>query len=131
MTQKTLHILNGDSLVPRLKDLAIDDDQLVWREMLCEGPTAYDLQSEEFQLKRVSYLEQYNTTETMYKNSFLTPLLTTDFHSYKNIILWFEYDLFCHINMLAALSHLRRLKVTATIYLVCSGWIDTDTNLKG
>ena len=48
MIQKTLHILNGDSLTPRLAKLGIKDDQLVWREMLCEGKTVYDLKSDAF-----------------------------------------------------------------------------------
>lgn len=131
MKNSILHILNGDSLVERLDDIGIHDDQLVWREMLCEGKTVYNLKSEAFKNERISYLAQFNATEETYTTSFLTPLLTTDYTKYTSIVLWFEYDLFCHINMIAALSYLRQLGISTPIYLVCSGWIEGDKNLKG
>lgn len=130
MDHKILHILNGDTLVSRLEDIEIHDDQLVWREMLCEGETVYDLKSEAFKSKRIAYLKQFNANEETYTTSFLTPLLTTDYTKYTSIVLWFEYDLFCHINMIAALSYLRQIKTKASIHLVCSGWIEGETNLK-
>lgn len=131
MNQKILHILNGDSLVKRLETIGIHDDQLVWREMLCEGKTVFDLTSDAFKKERIAYVQQFNATEETYTSSFLTPLLTTDYTPYTSIILWFEYDLFCHINMLAALSYLKQLKLNTAIFLVCSGWIEGETNLKG
>ncbi|MEM6718853.1 MAG: DUF1835 domain-containing protein [Bacteroidota bacterium] len=131
MLQQTLHILNGDSLTPRLAKLGITDDQLVWREMLCEGTTSYDLKSEAFKLERIAFLKAFGADEKTYTESFLNPLLTTNFAKYTSIVLWFEYDLFCHINMMAALSHIKQLKVSGKIYLVCSGWIENDPNLKG
>jgi hypothetical protein len=131
MSHKTLHILNGDTLISRLEYIDIQDDKLVWREMLCEGETVYDLKSETFKSRRIAYLKQFNVTEETYTTSFLTPLLTTDYAKYTSIVLWFEYDLFCHINMIAALSYLRQLKTKASIYLVCSGWIEGEANLKG
>ncbi len=131
MNHKILHILNGDSLVERLETIEIHDDQLVWREMLCEGKTVFDLKSDAFKNERIAYLQQFNATEETYTESFLTPLLTTDYTKYASIVLWFEYDLFCHINMIAALSFLKQLHISTPIYLVCSGWIDGETNLKG
>ncbi|WP_046755658.1 hypothetical protein [Kordia jejudonensis] len=131
MEDKILHIVNGDSLVSRLHTLGINDDQLVWREMLCEGKTVFHLDSEEFKTARVSYLEKFSATEKTYVDSFLTPLLETAYNTYTSIVLWFEYDLFCHINMMAALSHLKKQKLDTPIYLVCSGWIEHEANLKG
>jgi hypothetical protein len=131
MIQKTLHILNGDSLTPRLAKIGIQDDQLVWREMLCEGKTHYDLKSEAFKQERISYLAEFGATEKTYTESFLNPLLTTNFAKYSSVVLWFEYDLFCHINMIAVLSHIKQLKIPGKVYLVCSGWIENDPNLKG
>ncbi len=131
MAQQTLHILNGDSLTPRLAEIGIKDDQLVWREMLCEGKTAYDLKSDAFKEARIDYLKQFIDAEVTYEESFLNPLLTTNFAKYTSVVLWFEYDLFCHVNLLAALSHIKQLKIPGDIYLVCSGWIENDPNLKG
>ncbi|WP_430408500.1 DUF1835 domain-containing protein [Kordia sp.] len=131
MTQKVLHIINGDSLVSRLHDIEIHDDQLVWREMLCEGKTIFDLASDDFKNTRVSYLTQFGATEETYTTSFLQPLLETNYEAYASIVLWFEYDVFCHINMIAAISYLKAKKLDIPIYLVSSGWIPHETNLKG
>ncbi|PTX61441.1 hypothetical protein C8N46_10484 [Kordia periserrulae] len=131
MLHKTLHIVNGDSLTPRLTKIGVADDQLVWREMLCEGKTVYDLKTDAFKEARMEYLKQFIDTELTYDESFLIPLLTTNFSKYSTIVLWFEYDLFCHINMLAALSHIKQLKISSKIYLVCSGWVENETQLKG
>ncbi|WP_298516117.1 DUF1835 domain-containing protein [uncultured Kordia sp.] len=131
MQQQILHILNGDSLTPRLAAINIKDEQLVWREMLCEGKTSYDLKSETFKQERIAHLTPFGADEKTYTESFIEPLLATNFAKYTAIVLWFEYDLFCHINMIAALSFLKQLKVSGEIYLVCSGWIENDPNLKG
>ena len=131
MQQRTLHMLNGDSLTPRLAAINVKDDQLVWREMLCEGKTSYDLRSETFKQERISFLTPFGADGKTYTESFLNPLLTTNFSKYTSIVLWFEYDLFCHINMIAALSYLQQSNVSAEIYLVCSGWIENEPNLKG
>ncbi len=131
MAENILHIINGDSIVSRLHDIGIHDDQLVWREMLCEGKTVFNLDSEEFKTARTSYLYQFEATEETYVQSFLKPLLETNYKAYTSIVLWFEYDLFCHINMIAALSYLKTKKLDSPIYLVCSGWIEHEPNLKG
>ena len=50
---------------------------------------------------------------------------------YSEIILWFEYDLFCHINMLAVISLLQQQKIKLPLYLVCSGRVSGEKSLKG
>lgn len=131
MNNSILHILNGDSLAYGLEDLHINDDILIWREMLCEGATSYDITSEDFKSKRISFLKTFGATEEKYITSFFNPLTTVDYSKYTEIVVWFEYDLFCHINMIAALSHLKQLNIKQSIYLVCSGRIEGEQNLKG
>ena len=46
-------------------------------------------------------------------------------------MLWFEYDLFCQVNMLAVLSWLKTHRKYAQIYLVCSGKEDETDHLYG
>ncbi|MEE3243855.1 MAG: DUF1835 domain-containing protein, partial [Bacteroidota bacterium] len=48
MKKNTLHITNGDSLTDRLNTLDLDGDLVIWREMLCEGPTVENVGSPEF-----------------------------------------------------------------------------------
>ena len=48
MSDKILHITNGNSLTDYLRELNFTDDILTWQEMLCEGPTAEQIDTEHF-----------------------------------------------------------------------------------
>jgi Domain of unknown function (DUF1835) len=128
---KTLHITNGSSLTNYLRDLKITGDILTWQEMLCEGPTLKELDSDVFINARKSFL---NTTYNIeidieeYEKE-IEKLNYTQ--SYSQIVLWFEYDLFCHINMIAVISLILQKKIILPIYLVCSGRVKTSKDLKG
>ncbi len=132
MTDKTpLHITNGSSLTSYLQKLDIKGDIITWTEMLCEGPTTKDIGSDAFSKARTTFFKE--TYDADYNDSgFIKELDKLDeLESYSEVILWFEYDLFCHINLIAAISLLKRKKVRGPIYLVCSGRIDDEKDLKG
>jgi hypothetical protein len=126
-----LHITNGTSLTSYLQDLNITGNILTWHEMLCEGPTTKELGSDTFINTRKSFL---NTTYNIeidieeYKEE-IGKLNHTS--NYSEVVLWFEYDLFCHINMIAVISLLLQKQITLPIYLVCSGRVKTSKDLKG
>ncbi len=123
-----LHITNGDSLTNRLKKLNLVNDELViWREMLCEGPTEIRIETDEAIIKRKAFLKKYyRISSEDYEEKFISQLNKLNFvEKYDEIILWFEYDLFCHINMIAAISLLLRRGIKDTpVYLVCSGRVE-------
>ena len=54
-----------------------------------------------------------------------------DVSKFTEIILWFEYDLFCHINMVAVINLLEQKGIYLPIYLVCSGRVEGEKGLKG
>jgi len=133
MKKNTLHITNGDSLTNRLNTLDLDGDLVIWREMLCEGPTVEKVGSPEFIAARKKFLkETYKISEADYEQKFVSQLKKLNaINTYDEVILWFEFDLFCHINMLAAISYLIQHKSTMPIYIVCSGWVKGQSQLKG
>jgi len=131
MDKNILHITNGSSLTDYLEDLNIIEDKLTWHEILCEGPTVKALDSEAFIEARKAFLNvEYNIDidESEYKKE-LSKL--EDTNKYSEIVLWFEYDLFCHINLMAVISLLQYKKIKLPIYLVCSGRIKESNDLKG
>lgn len=131
MKATTLHITNGSSLTEYLKELDFMGEFLTWQEMLCEGPTKHRIDSTEFIETRKSFLlKEYNIEidENEFKQE-LEKLNNTN--AYNEIVLWFEYDLFCHINLIAIISHLQRKKVKLPLYLVCSGRIKGESDFKG
>ncbi len=131
MTDFVLHITNGDSLTNYLKDLDVKGKFLTWREMLCEGPTIPAITSDAFFEMRKDFLHSeynINTSDYNFKEE-LTKL--DDLDSISEINLWFEYDLFCHINMLGAINYLHQKEINKPLYLICSGRVKGETQLKG
>lgn len=125
---KQLHITNGDDLTTNITELDLAGDFVVWREMLCEGPTTTLLDSKEFLEMREKFLSStYNISPQEYRTQFIEELqkLTVS-NRYDEVVLWFEFDLFSHINMLAVISHLIENKKNMPIYLVCSKKLKGD-----
>lgn len=131
MSDTALHITNGDSLTDYLKDLDFAGDMITWREMLCEGPTMSKINSEAFFQSRKSFLKEfYNVNEEEYVlEEELRKLDHAD--KYTEIVLWFEYDLFCHINLLGVINLIQQRGITTPLSLVCSGRVEGHKQLKG
>lgn len=131
MEKQILHITNGSSLTNYLKELDIPGVFLTWEEMLCEGPTVAGIDSEDFFNCRRTFLKDVyhiEIDEKEYKKE-LAKLDNCD--RYSEIVLWFEYDLFCHINLIAVISLLHQREIDLPISLVCSGRVEGEKNLKG
>ncbi len=118
-----LHITNGDIFTSRLKTLDLKGDIITWREMLCEGKTLCNVGSESFWKTRFEFLNKnYKVSKSWFVEKTLKEYRSLCNHKQQDqIVLWFEYDLFCQINMLAVLSWLKTHRRHAEISLVCSG----------
>lgn len=126
-----LHITNGTALTNYLNDLGIEGEKLIWEEMLCEGPTIENIDSDEFFKIRADFFQSmYEVDLDINKMKFEINKLNHP-EKYSEIILWFEYDLFCHLNMVAVIHLLYNKKIQLPISLVCSGRIRGSKNLKG
>lgn len=121
MKFKQLHITNGDCTTQLLHNIKIEGDIVTWREMLCEGKTTSDVGSESFWKSRFDFFSKnYNITKKHFIDNTLKEFRNLCQHkSQQEIVLWFEYDLFCQINMIAVISWLKKHKPNATISLVC------------
>ncbi len=131
MTKQILHITNGNSLTDYLRELDFKDDILTWQEMLCEGPTIPAIDSEAFFELRSQFLKEHYDIEV--DNDELRAELSKLDHveKYDEIHLWFEYDLFCHINLLGVLNLIHQKEIDKPLYLICSGRVEGEKNLKG
>ncbi len=131
MKKQPLHITNGSSLTKCLLELEFSGEILTWEEMLCEGSTFVDIDTEAFFKTRKAFFASFYQLE-LDVYAFKDELKKLN-HSenYSEIILWFEYDLFCHINLIAVISLIQQKKISLPIYLVCSGRIKGNKNLVG
>ncbi|WP_136481030.1 DUF1835 domain-containing protein [Cognatitamlana onchidii] len=131
MKKEPLHITNGGVLTSYLNELKIEGEKLTWQEILCEGPTQEVIHTEDFIALRSEFLSNfYNVELDLNKVEFALGQLSNP-DRYSEIILWFEYDLFCHINLLGVINLLQQKKINLPLYLVCSGRIKGEKNLKG
>lgn len=128
-----LHITNGDIFTQKLKSLKIKGDIITWREMLCEGKTLTNVGSETFWKARFEFLNKnYKVSKSRFIEKTLKEYRSLCNHKQQDkIVLWFEYDLFCQINMLAVLSWLKTHRKYAEISLVCSGKEDETDQMYG
>ncbi|MBG48325.1 MAG: DUF1835 domain-containing protein [Pseudozobellia sp.] len=126
-----LHITNGDSFTEKLKSLKLKGDIITWREMLCEGKALTTVGSESFWKTRFEFLNKnYKVSKSWFIEKTLKEYRSLCNHKQQDeIVLWFEYDLFCQINMIAVLSWLKANRKYAQISLVCSGKEDESGKL--
>lgn len=120
----TLHILNGDSTRQIIEQSDIPGDLCVWRDVLSDGPAILDVGSDEFWSIRTAYMTSaFELTEEEFRTKMLAEFkLISGFVSYEEVVLWFEYDLFCQINMLALLHWFNQQERGNTkISLICVG----------
>jgi hypothetical protein len=126
-----LHITNGDSFTERLHTLKLKGEVITWREMLCEGKTLTNVGSESFWKTRFEFLNKnYKVSKKWFIEKTLKEYRSLCNHKQQDhIVLWFEYDLFCQVNMLAVISWLKSHRKYAEISLVCSGKEDESEHL--
>lgn len=129
-----LHVLNGDATLQALQTTTIQGDKMVWREVLSEGKVLSSVGAEEFWAVRASFFESFfDVGEPTYQE------LTIDefdklktFEQYQEITLWFEYDLFCQLNLMALLSWFAQQDLEGTkLSLVCVGDVEGYDRLVG
>lgn len=113
----TLHVLNGDATVPEFGKSGIKGDVVVWREALSDGPVSDPIHSDAFWNKREQFIgEAFGGDQYAIKMLAERDRLK-DLSQFQEVILWFEYDLFCQVNMLACLSFIDHPRIS----LICPG----------
>ncbi len=117
------HILNGDSLAYSFPDAKIEGEIIVVREALIDGDLSGD-NLHEFWQSRVGNLK---ITEAEYNNSVVNEfekIMNAPANSEFN--LWFEYDLFCQVNMWFVISIINSLLIKKKVYAVYTSYLNKD-----
>ncbi|WP_299627337.1 DUF1835 domain-containing protein [uncultured Tenacibaculum sp.] len=127
-----LHITNGDTTTEILKNLKIEGEIITWREMLCEGKTTTDVGSEDFWKLRFDFFSSaYKITKKTFIDFTLKEYRNLCKQNQDEIILWFDYDLFCQVNLVAVVSWLKRYRKGRKITLIQSGKSDNHEKNVG
>jgi hypothetical protein len=115
------NILNGDSLAYSFPDTKIEGDVIVVREGLIEGDLSGD-NLHDFWQSRAKHI---GITETEYHSK-----VVKEFEKIRNapddsaFNLWFEYDLFCQVNMWFVISLINSLPIKKKVFAVYTSYLD-------
>ncbi len=104
-----LHVLNGDATLTLFRQSDLPGEIVVCREMMCEGKVKYTDDMAAFFETRSKHLEyHYGIDRQTYFANVVKELERLKTASdYEEVVLWFEFDLFCQINLLFILHYLR------------------------
>jgi hypothetical protein len=115
------NILNGDSLAYGFPDTKIEGNTIVVREGLIDGNLSGD-NLYEFWQSRAEYM---GLAEAEYHNDVVKEfekIINAPDNSEFN--LWFEYDLFCQVNMWFVISIINSLSIKKKVYAVYTSYLD-------
>ncbi len=115
------HILNGDALANVFPRAKIEGEIIVVREALIDGNLAGD-NLYAFWETRTNYL---GITEAEYYHNVVKEfekIMNAPDNSEFN--LWFEYDLFCQVNMWFVLALINNISITKKVYAVFTSHLD-------
>ena len=114
------NILNGDALAQSFPDTKIAGDILVVREALIDGNLSGE-NLHDFWQSRAEYM---GMTEVEYHKNVVKEferLMIAPDNSEFN--LWFEYDLFCQVNMWFVISIINSLSIKKNVYAVYTSYL--------
>jgi hypothetical protein len=105
--KNTLNILNGQSMYNYFKEHQLDKNGVYvpFNEAMCVGEVTIDIFSSEFNKCRC---DAHNVSMDQYKEAALKPLQMLFKNQFSRIVLWFDDDMFCQINLLTLLAYLNQ-----------------------
>jgi hypothetical protein len=94
------HVLPGDAQVEDFKKADLRGELIVCREALISGPVESDDLNEFWQQRAAFILSEYADDEIAYHEKVADPLnKLTELTDEDEVNLWFEYELFCSVNL--------------------------------
>jgi len=128
-----LHILNGDGMAATFRTAGFEGEVLVWREALVMGPCPAVGDSEWIDLRANHLVDFYDAELNSCKTSLASQIAIIDnANQYDEVVLWFEPDLFCRVNMLNAINRLAKVTGSKCKISLAGHEIDMqDRNFKG
>jgi hypothetical protein len=117
-----LHIHNGDSAAGAAKKAAIPGEHLAWREALVCGPVPRGLSADEFRRVRAEHLASaYGVSIGKCERELRAQEdALSAFSDHEEVVLWFEHDLFCQVQLIYLLDWFAQHELGSTkLSLVC------------
>jgi hypothetical protein len=126
-----LHVHNGDSSAGTARDAQISGDHIAWREALVCGPAPSGLTETEFIEVRAAHLANAYSIRIEKCRAELRAMhdALASFPDHDEVVLWFEHDLFCQVQLIYLLNWFAGKELGKTkLSLVC---IDEFPGIQG
>jgi hypothetical protein len=129
---RVLHVANGTSTTMTIEAAGLPGACSIWADPLYEGPVPAGLSDAELVDVRSRYLaaggEPVDTV-----NDLRRWRAVIDAHeTYDELVLWYEHDLFCQLNLVQVLAHVRAsVPRTTPVSLICIGEFPGRPSFKG
>jgi hypothetical protein len=103
-----IHVLPGDAQVEVFRNTGIEGEIVVCREALVDGDVRADGLEEFWSVREKYHTDTYPESRPTYRETVVTEFeKLIDLPAAAQVNLWFEYELFCHVNMWFCLWLLR------------------------
>jgi hypothetical protein len=129
-----LHITNGDSAAERIHQSGLPGDILPWRDILHTGPVPGGLSLGALSKVRADYIASSGagTADGIASQFTARDAMLEQSHSYSQVILWFEHDLYDQLQLIQLLDWFATHDGTGMpLYLICIGSYPGVTKFKG
>ena len=124
------HVLPGDSTVGEFNKTGIEGKVIVCREALIDGPIEAETLHEFWEQRARFIVAAHGSDEIEYHEKVAGELiLLTELESDDEVYLWFEYELFCSVNMWFCMSLLAETE--AAVFRVEPIGLDETTRWEG
>lgn len=101
-----LIVTNGDSGAERMRDAGIGDEILVWKDMLHEGPVPLTSNTSTLTNLRANFLTTIAPGRKVAAELYQRDRMLAGSGLFKEVVLWFEHDLYDQLQLLQVLSQL-------------------------
>jgi hypothetical protein len=129
-----LHVLNGDSTAQTLKQSGLAGEHLVWKEALVWGPTPATVDLSEWCRLRAQFLAGANAMDARqcFEDLRQQEEVLKTLAKHDEVVLWFEFDLFCQLNLIYVLGKLCGQNLVSTkLSLICIGTFPGIRDFRG
>ena len=123
------HILNGDCLAEQLAEAMLNENHIVFRECLIEGPFLGDTLLDFWENRAKFFSERYKVTNAEFWARTVSEFeKISEIPAGSEVCLWFENDLFCQANLwflnsnLAERKDLKIYRVFPQIKIAAGKW---------
>jgi hypothetical protein len=129
-----LHILNGSSIEGTLRDSTVPGEFFSFRDALIAGPAPGGLAEKDWREVRTQHLvDNYGLDPTTAANELLVQQeALSSFSTHDEVVLWFEHDLFCQLNLIYLLDWFGGIELGNTrLSLINIGEFPGHPNFRG